>query len=202
MYNMVYILLCLATAEACSCGPHGVANDVNMMNMDILVPHRKANAVSYDDCNNILHFRSLDHTYMKELILFVYSWTTIILVVHGNGLQPWSLWPERHPEYQCEVFIPHIKLLIYLWAILDVTAWRQLCTQYVRQQGLLQQMKCLLQKQQQYSGHIFKPIIQHAWKLSFLSGQQQCKSQPNNWKISQIFKFPNKYSGKISETFI
>ena len=183
--------------------PHSMACIVNM---DISVPHSTAKAVNVNAyCNN--------GQCASKLIAFVYSWTANILVVHGNGLQPWSLWLERHPEYQCEVFIPNIKLLIYLWAILDVTAPRvcnttvQLkqhvpCQQlYLRKHGLLQQMKCLLKKQQLYTGHIMTPTLINAWK-SYLSGHQQCKSPPYNWKISQLFKFPNKYSGKISETCI
>ena len=174
---MVYILLCLATVEACSCGPHGVANDVNMMNMDILVPHRKANAVSYDDCNNRLHFRSLDLTYMKELILFVYSWTTNILVVNVNGLQPWPSWPKRHPGYHCEAFMPHIMKMAHNFDD------QSTCGANHYDDGTPVTSK-----------HATSDI-----SLSMYSGMlQKCKSPPNNWKIPQLFKFPNKYSGKIS----
>ena len=73
MYNMVYILLCLAMASLQTFQPHSMASVVNM---DILMPHSMANAVNAY-CNN-------GHC-ASAVILFGYFWMATS-VPHGTGM--------------------------------------------------------------------------------------------------------------------
>ena len=155
---LVYILLCLASAIS-----------------PILVPHSTASAVHVNDyCNN-------GH-------LFRYSWIpTSVNNLSGMRLCP-NPWTQQqfiphvqslcHPlKHITDEYIP-TSLLTQILTIysmmphilpvtkMDVIAPCQLHKPnlYVRQYGFLQQMKCIVKKQQLHSGYILKSIIHHVWK--------------------------------------
>ena len=146
------ILLCLATAIA-----------------SILVPQSTTNAVSYNYCNGRLCVQSLDHKCASKLVLFASSWTAVASSVYIHGLQPWAPWSKRQSGYYNKAFNRHIhhhlmdlynyrddhnnccatkyddgKIQLQPWA----TVYDNVSNHYVRQHGLLQQMKYLVQEQQ------------------------------------------------------
>ena len=197
---MVYILLCLATAATYSYKPHSMACVVNM---DISVPPSTTNAVNINAyCNN-------GHCASK-FIVFGYSWmrrcptpwTQQQFVPLMKSLSH-SLKPSTK-EYVPTSLLTSVLAMYYSGmlqilplAIMVVIAPRvcnttvQLkqhvpCQQlYLRKHGFLQHMKCLLKKQQVYTGHILTPTLINAWEC-YWSGQQHCKSPTNHWKISAI----------------
>ena len=179
--------------------PHSMACIVNM---DISVPHSTAKAVNVNAyCNNgqcASKFIVFGYSWMRRCLI---PWTQQHFVPLMKSLSH-SLKPSTK-EYVPTSLLTSV-LAMYYSGMLHILPWSLKqhvpCQQlYLRKHGLLQQMKCLLKKQQLYTGHIMTPTLINAWK-SYLSGHQQCKSPPYNWKISQLFKFPNKYSGKICES--
>ena len=183
----------MAAQETYSYKPHSMACIVNMY---ISVPHSTAKEVNAY-CNN--------GQSASKHIVFGYSWMPTS-VPNGPVMRCPTSWTQQQLVPLMKSFRHYLVLAMYYSGMLHILPWSLKqhvpCQQlYLRKHGLLQQMKCLLKKQQIYTGHIMTPTLINAWK-SYLSGHQQCKSPPYNWKISQLFKFPNKYSGKISETCI
>ena len=84
-----------------------------------------------------------------------------------KGLQPWPSWPKRHPGYHCEAVMPHIMKMAHNFDD------QSTCSANHYDDGTPVTSK-----------HATSDI-----SLSMYSGMlQKCKSPPNNWKISQIFK--------------
>ena len=167
---MVYILLCWATAALQTYKPHSMASVVNNGHCD------------------------------STVILFGYFWM-YTSVPHGTGMRRCpTYWTQPLMKSSCQVLESTTKeyastsllasvlaihsriLSIHPVAIMDVITPRDCNSQFVRNHGFLQQMKCLLQKQQRYSGYILTPTLHNAREISFLSGHQQCKSPPKHWK--------------------
>ena len=98
------------------------------------------------------------------------------------------------------VLAMHSRILsIHPVAIMDVIAPRDCITsvqlkhvpchhhkfsQFVRNHGFLQQMKCLLQKQQRYSGYILTPTFHNAREISFFEWTPTVQKSTKTLEIS------------------